>query len=98
MLNYLLIYLLFIVSIIGVLFIYILELLRNLMRQYSSESQKFLFRLVRIYYNIYLLYSFDENAEPVLLLAIKREKFLNICNKFPDSKRIIMAVAKKRRK
>lgn len=44
------------------------------------------------------MHSFDENSDPVLLLAIKREKFLSICNKFPDSKRVMLENARKRRK
>jgi hypothetical protein len=34
----------------------------------------------------------------VLILAVKREKFLKICDKFPDSKRVLVEMAKKRRK
>ncbi len=49
-------------------------------------------------YIFILSFSFDENAEPVLILAVKREKFLKICDKFPDSKRVLVEMAKKRRK
>lgn len=33
-----------------------------------------------------------------MLLAISREKFLRICDKFPDSKRVLVEKAQKRRK
>ena len=41
---------------------------------------------------------FDENGDPVMLLAINREKFLSICDKFPESKRVMLEKAQKRRK
>jgi hypothetical protein len=47
---------------------------------------------------ILTLNSYDENGDPVMLLAIPREKFVRICDKFPDSKRVLIEKAWKRRK
>jgi hypothetical protein len=44
------------------------------------------------------MYSFDENSDPVLLLTIKKAKFLRICDKFPESKRVMIERAQKRRR
>jgi hypothetical protein len=62
-----------------------------------SWATKVLIQLSNLIHNNNF-FSFDENGDPVMLLSIPKEKFLKICENFPDSKRILVEKAKKRRK
>ena len=44
------------------------------------------------------MYSYVEDAEPLQLLAIKREKFLKICDRYPLTTEILKDRARERRR